>query len=161
MRLRLLIAVALLGMQPTLQATAQSYDEIEGSVRRRIEDDRARTVGDCSRAMVSWLGLRFTEADQNRGKAQEACAAAQKFALRNGVPFLEALPKVAEAMGGTLHVPCPSYAIGIPMNQFYSGCRLPQKPYVAPSPSAWDLARAEEVRELARLIQRDGAAVAI
>lgn len=68
--------------------------------------------------------------------------------LRNRVPFLEALPKVAIAMGGTLQQPCPSHATDSPNYLLYSGCVVPPTPWVPSPPSAWDLDRAKEVKEL-------------
>lgn len=146
--LRLVAATFAFSVFCPVQGTAQTYNEIEANVRRQIEADRARTLGDCSEAMLSWLGMRFTEAEQRQGRARQACEAAQLFALRNRVPFLEALPKVAIAMGGTRREPCPSHATDSPTYLLYSACRVPAKPWVAPPPSQWDLDREAEVREL-------------
>src|SRR3712207_4631451 len=87
------VAAGLLALATPNAARAQSYDEIEGQVQRQMEAERARSLGDCSRAMLGWLGMRFTEEQRRQGKAAAACANAQRFALRNGVPFLEALPR--------------------------------------------------------------------
>lgn len=125
-------------------AAAQTYEQIESQIRRQIEADRASATGDCSEVMVSWLKLRFTQVQQQQGKAHETCAAAQLFALRNGVPFLEVLPKIAVAMGGIRANTCRPEAINDPLIKLYSGC------HVSPSPTidSWSLAREAEVREL-------------
>ena len=141
------LALALCAFLPSV-GHAQSYEDIEGTVRRQIEADRARQVGDCSEAMLSWLGMRFSDADRGQGKAIAACAAAQRFALRNRVPFLEALPKVAIAMGGTRQERCPEFVRPGTEYMLYSGCRIPPQPWTPPPPDAWDIARADEVREL-------------
>ena len=160
--MKLLYFLALIALQTSflrpMVAVAQSYDEIEGQVRQQIEADRARAIGDCSEVMISWLALRFTDVQQKQGKAHESCAAAQLFALRNGVPFLEALPRVAVAMGGIRSQICPPHATDSADYMLYSGCHLPPQPYVRPPPNAWDLARQKEVQELGpetlRQIQR-------
>ena len=141
------LALALCAFLP-LVGRAQSHEDIEGTVRRQIEADRARQVGDCSEAMLSWLGMRFSDADRRQGKAIAACATAQRFALRNRVPFLEALPKVAIAMGGTRQERCPEFVRSGTEYMLYSGCRIPPRPWTPPPPDAWDIARADEVREL-------------
>ena len=129
-------------------AAAQSYNEIEERVRRQMETERAQAQGDCSRVMLSWLGMRFTEEQRRRGKAVEACADAQRFALRNGVPFAEALSRVAAAHGGTRSEVCPPHTDHNPTYMLYSNCHYPKAPYIPPPPSAWDLERQREVSEL-------------
>lgn len=129
-------------------SAAQTYEQIEEQVRRGVEADHARAVGDCSEVMVSWLGMRFTEVEQRQGKAHEACAAAQLFALRNRVDFLEALPRVAAAMGGTRSQVCPDPAPLDRLYVLYSNCHHRPAPYVPRPPDAWELARQKEVEEL-------------
>lgn len=138
----------LLTLATTGIVASQSYEEIEGRVQRQMETERARAQGDCSRAMLSWLGMRFSEEQRRQGKAAEACADAQRFAVRNGVPFLDALPRVAAAHGGTRSVPCPPQTDYNPLYMLYSNCHYPQPAYVPPPPSAWDQDRQREVAEL-------------
>lgn len=131
-------------------AIAQSYEEIEGRVRRQMETERAGSVGDCSQAMLSWLGMRFTQSQRRQGKAAEVCADSQRFALRNGIPFLEALPRVAAAHGGVRSEVCPPHTEHNPTYMLYSNCHYPQPARIAipPPPSAWDAERQREVAEL-------------
>lgn len=144
------LAIVLLALVKPDIAIAQSYDEVEGRVRRQIEMERAQAVGDCSRAMLSWLGMRFTEEQRQQGKAAMVCADAQRFALRNHVPFLEALPRVAVAHGGTRSEVCPPHTDHSPTYMLYSNCHYPQPPrtYTPAPPSAWDLERQREVAEI-------------
>lgn len=141
-------AAALAWLLWQFPVAAQGYGEVEDRVRREIEGDRAAALGDCSEVMVSWLGMRFTEEEQRLNRPHQACAAAQRFAFRNGVEFTEALPKVAAAMGGTRTQVCPTHAIGVREYMLYSGCRLPPEQWVPPPPDAWEVARQEEVRLL-------------
>lgn len=142
------LAILVAGIPPL--AHAQSYEDVEARVRRQLEDEKARMIGDCSEAMVSWLGLRFTQVDRENGKAHAACAAAQRFALRNNVPFNDALPKIALAMGGTRREACSPPAEEDTLYQLYSGCYIPRPTPTptAPVVSAWDVDRAREAKEL-------------
>lgn len=148
-RLRIaLVATSLAALGPACMAAAQTYEEIERQTLRQIEQENARQIGDCSEAMLGWLGLRFTEEERRRGKARVACADAQRVALRNRVPFLQALPHVAIAHGGTQTPECPSAVTPESDYGIYSGCRIRPVPLATLSPSVWDLERRREVEQL-------------
>lgn len=82
--LRFVLAAVVCAALCPFPGAAQSYNDVEANVRRQLEADRARTIGNCGEAMVSWLGMRFSEVDRRNGKAHDACAAAQMFSSGTG-----------------------------------------------------------------------------